>query len=298
MSDNSDDLSFGEQITRNMAISKRGEMPLRIVKLARSKRNKQEDTNNHSTRQVNENILGEGKLKKSDDSPKIQKPNNVLAENIGQYSTRTDISKHIPPTGKKVADSISYLLKILSDELDVPYNLERLRRVVANQVTSQDGHLKIEYIINTASQMGFRCDQVHIEKETIRKFSGILVIQYRELPNLIVSATGNEYLTCNSEEGYKDILTSQLEAEIFAEADCIEGFLLTKRNTLMTNRFNLGSFKPYVKKYNKEIIEIFVLSFFIQLVGLFGPLLIQQIIDKVVTKILSSLAVLGSAMIF
>ena len=157
----------------------------------------------------------------------------------------------------------------------------------------------MEYIINTASQMGFRCDQVHIEKETIRKFIGILVIQYRELPNLVISIAGNECLICNSEEGDKDIPISQLEADVFIERDYIDGFLLTKRNTLLTNRFNLGSFKPYVKKYKKEIIEIFILSFFVQLVGLFGPLLIQQIIDKVVNqRSLSSLAVLGSAMIF
>ena len=35
--------------------------------------------------------------------------------------------------------------------------------------------------------MGFRCDQVHIDKENIPKFTGIVVIQYEGSPNLVIS---------------------------------------------------------------------------------------------------------------
>ena len=298
VSDNCDELSFGDLIEDGMVISRRGEMPLRIIKLARSKEIGQEEYINISG-QVIEDIPNLNRINDSDNALVKNNTNSILARNIGQYSTKKSLPKHDPPQNQKPSDVIIYLIKILSDELDVPYNLERLRRVVANQVTSEESNIKIESIINTASQMGFRCDQVHIDKENIRKFNGIIVVQFEGSPNLVLSINGNECLICNSSEGHRDLLFSDFCTRLFSENESIDAFLLTKRNTLLTNRFSLSAFKPYIKKYKKEIIEILILSFFVQLVGLFGPLMIQQIIDKVVNqRSLSSLTVLGSAMIF
>ena len=57
-------------------------------------------------------------------------------------------------------------------------------------------------------------------------------------------------------------------------------------------------FVPLIKKYKKSLLLVFVASLFAQLFGLAVPLLIQQIIDKVLTQgNLSSLNILGFAMI-
>ena len=298
VSDNCDQLSFGELIDKDMVVSRRGEMPLRIIKLVRSNGFKQEENADGSV-QAFEDMPNTNKADERNIDLNKNITNSILARNIGQYSTKKSLNQHSIPHNQQPSNAIIYFIKILSDELDVPYNLERLRRVVANQVNNQDKNIKIESIINTASQMGFRCDQVHLDKENIPKFTGILVITYEERPSLVISISGNECLMCNAEDGYRDLLLSEFSAKLFQDNESIDAFLLTKRNALLTNRFSLSSFKPYIKKYKKEIIEILVLSFFVQLVGLFGPLMIQQIIDKVVNqRSLSSLAVLGSAMIF
>ena len=180
VSDNCDELSFGDLIEDGMVISRRGEMPLRIIKLARSKEIGQEEYIKISG-QVIEDIPNLNRINDSDNALVKNNTNSILARNIGQYSTKKSLPKHDPPQNQKPSDVIIYLIKILSDELDVPYNLERLRRVVANQVTSEESNIKIESIINTASQMGFRCDRVHID-ENIRKFNGIIVVQFEKAP--------------------------------------------------------------------------------------------------------------------
>ena len=65
-----------------------------------------------------------------------------------------------------------------------------------------------------------------------------------------------------------------------------------------TKRFGWNWFTPLLAKYKKPLILVFVSSLLAQLFGLGIPLLIQQIIDKVLTQgNLSSLNVLGTVMI-
>ena len=57
-------------------------------------------------------------------------------------------------------------------------------------------------------------------------------------------------------------------------------------------------FTPLLKKYKKPLVLVFIASLFAQLFALAIPLLLQQIIDKVLTQgNLSSLNVLAAAMI-
>ena len=60
----------------------------------------------------------------------------------------------------------------------------------------------------------------------------------------------------------------------------------------------LAGFVPLITKYRKSLILVFISSLLAQLFGLGIPILIQQIIDKVLAQgNLSSLNVLGSVMI-
>ena len=65
-----------------------------------------------------------------------------------------------------------------------------------------------------------------------------------------------------------------------------------------TTRLSWSWFVPLLKKYKKSLVIVFASSLLAQLFGLAIPLLIQQIIDKVLSQgNLSSLNVLGTAMI-
>ena len=76
-------------------------------------------------------------------------------------------------------------------------------------------------------------------------------------------------------------------------------FVLPRRiATTPTSRFGWNWFTPLLKKYKTALILVFISSLLAQLFGLAIPLLLQQIIDKVLTQgNLSSLNVLGTAMV-
>ena len=63
---------------------------------------------------------------------------------------------------------------------------------------------------------------------------------------------------------------------------------------LLKTRFGLSWFLPAIRKYKSTLFQVVIASFFVQLLALFNPLLIQQIIDAAITQgNIKSLNVLG-----
>ena len=76
-------------------------------------------------------------------------------------------------------------------------------------------------------------------------------------------------------------------------------FVIPRRSaSTPTVRFGWNWFTPLLEKYKRSLALVFIASLLAQLFGLAIPLLIQQIIDKVLTQgNLSSLNVLGTVMV-
>jgi ATP-binding cassette subfamily B protein len=73
---------------------------------------------------------------------------------------------------------------------------------------------------------------------------------------------------------------------------------LERSATTPKARFGLSWFLPAIKKHRNALLQVLITSFFVQLLGLFNPLLIQQIIDAVISQgNFSSLNVLGTLLV-
>ncbi|MBD0388537.1 MAG: peptidase domain-containing ABC transporter, partial [Nostoc sp. C3-bin3] len=64
----------------------------------------------------------------------------------------------------------------------------------------------------------------------------------------------------------------------------IRVLLLSATKETPQERFSLRWFIPYLSKHRRVLIEVFVASFFVQLAALANPLVVQLIIDKVITQ--------------
>ena len=56
----------------------------------------------------------------------------------------------------------------------------------------------------------------------------------------------------------------------------------SRRPTTATKRFDISYFFPFLQRYRRSLVLVFVASLFIQIFSLAQPLIIQQIIDKVI----------------
>lgn len=287
-SGNCNGLKFGDRIERAESMQQRGDLPLRILKVKLSTaRNIKTSTSRDSVHEANKPV-----------QPILQSTKNILARDIGQYDTYQAASTIKVPEKATASESLVFLVSILCDELDYPFNRDRARRISENECANQDESLLPQQIVRASAQLGLRCDKLKLNELNLHQQDGVIAANIGPISILVISCNPSSALCCDHIHGYITYQTQDLSNLLFSSESEIDAFLITKRNRLLTNRFDLSLFKPYVLRYRKEIVEVLLLSFFVQLVGLFGPLIIQQIIDKVINqRSLSSLSVLGGALL-
>ena len=125
-----------------------------------------------------------------------------------------------------------------------------------------------------------------------------------QVPSMIPWKGGFALVVASSERGLKlaspkhgmvSLSTSDLETN-FPEG--IELLLMERSNATPEQNFGPGWFWPALKRYRGVLTQVLAASFVVQLFTLANPLLIQVIIDKVITqRSLDTLQVLGIALV-
>ena len=70
--------------------------------------------------------------------------------------------------------------------------------------------------------------------------------------------------------------------ELEEEQSTCRAVTFSRRPTTATKRFDSSYFFPFLQRYRRSLVLVFVASLFIQIFSLAQPLIIQQIIDKVI----------------
>ncbi|QNI49961.1 type I secretion system ABC transporter/ HlyB family [Synechococcus sp. RS9915] len=112
---------------------------------------------------------------------------------------------------------------------------------------------------------------------------------------LVVASSEQGLRLASPKHGMVTVAPDQL-AESFPEG--IELLLMERSNATPDQKFGPGWFWPALKRYRGVLIQVLAASFVVQLFTLANPLLIQVIIDKVISqRSLDTLQVLGIALV-
>ena len=65
-------------------------------------------------------------------------------------------------------------------------------------------------------------------------------------------------------------------------SDSVSVLICRKTDITPEKKFGLSWFLPAIRRHKRSLIEVFIASFFVQLFQLMNPLIVQQIIDKVI----------------
>ena len=121
------------------------------------------------------------------------------------------------------------------------------------------------------------------------------LINYKNKPYLIKDSDEKSILITDDKN---DFIKLDNENILEKFVDDIEVVLIEKSNLTKTKRFGPAWFMPVLKKYKSVLIQVLAASFVIQVFTLASPLIIQLIIDKVITqRSLDTLQVLGIALV-
>jgi len=213
-----------------------------------------------------------------------------------------DSEEEIPPEGRRQATSYPWFrgvgpldspiaaFRMVSEHLGLPFRRELLRRVFSDHV-KRHGEASLPLAGAVAESLGLSTQLLEVKTDVINRLdaplmvrwgNGLAVIYRTSLKSVVIGipAVGNQ----------------ELSMAEFQEQWGEEGEVLTLKMTDLTpqKKFGFSWFVPSIVHHRVVLLEVLLASFFVQLFGLVNPLLIQQVIDKVIINSnRESLGVLG-----
>ena len=184
--------------------------------------------------------------------------------------------------------------QMLAVELKLPFRKDAIEKILRDALRrGQTPDLQL--CGNIAAMMGLHVSGVRVAASQGTRLQTPALIPWKQGFALVRAANAHGLHLASPRDGLVLVPPADLP-EVFPEG--IELLLLERRNTSPDERFGFAWFWPALRRYRGILGQVLLASFVVQLFGLANPLLIQVIIDKVISqRSLDTLQVLGIALV-
>ena len=280
---------ISEKINEDENLNIREPFPARLIEIDRelyksfyllnkSKNTSQEVQN--LTKPVN-SIIEENQ---APDNPEIS---NI---NVGQFDKNKKF-EIIRASG--YVKEILACMKMLCRELNIPFRKDTIEKILRSAL-SDGKEPTMELCGAISSMLGLNATGIRLASSTGVRLKFPSLIKIKNSFGLVKESNSKGLVIASPSEGLIKIKASELSTYFEEGIDII---LLEKKNTTPDQNFGIGWFIPALKKHRRVLIQVLFASFIVQLFTLANPLLIQVIIDKVISqRSLATLEVLGIAL--
>ncbi len=272
-------------------ITTRGPLPARILKIPSLTFEKI-----IQTKLINNNIDDSSFQLTNIDSSKIKDAEDLLEESfekVGQYNQdkKFKIYKGKGPVKESMA-----CLKMLANELNLPYRVDSIEKILLDTIR-RGKKPTIEILGGITSMMGLHTTSTKVAPNLGTRLPKNSIINWGESFALVKESNSKYLEIVSPSEGLINLKPDQL-SEAF-EKGFIELLLVEKNDQTPESKFGLNWLLPAINRYRNVLLQVLLASFVVQLFGLANPLMIQVIIDKVISqRSLDTLQILGIALVF
>jgi ATP-binding cassette subfamily B protein len=205
--------------------------------------------------------------------------------------------------GNGPVDAPMAVLRMLARYFDLPFRKDVIQRIIEDQLrrkedtSTESQTIGLIQLAAVSDLIGLRATSINVVEKQIGRIQLPAIALIEDEPIIIWSADmAGQVLIGNPTSGQKTIQIAEIGGKVDDEK--IQVLTIERSKVAPKKRFGLSWFLPAVKQHKSALIQVGVASFFVQLFGLLNPLLIQQIIDAVISQgNLSSLNVLGTLLI-
>ena len=202
-------------------------------------------------------------------------------------------------SGEGPVESPMAALRMLARYFDLPFRKDVLKRILEDQIQrdATGAGIGLLQLAAISDLMGLRASQLNVNDAQIQRLQLPALAMGENGPVVLwASDMAGQLLVSDPTSGQGSIAISSLagrDEEGNLSVLCIERSQKTPKK-----RFGLAWFLPALKQHKGVLVQVLVASFFVQLFGLLNPLLIQQIIDAVISQgNVSTLNVLGTLLV-
>ena len=176
----------------------------------------------------------------------------------------------------------------------VPFRRDALQKVLEDQFR-RDKSLSLELLAGLMELMGLKSQLGSVDSRYLGSLEAPALLMLEGSPVVVFAVKRDALVLGHPRRGLQQLPIAEVQQQLGESVN----FVLPRRvSSTPSSRFGWGWFTPLLGKYRRALVLVFVASLLAQLFGLAIPLLIQQIIDKVLSQgNLSSLNVLGGLMV-
>jgi ATP-binding cassette, subfamily B, bacterial HlyB/CyaB len=190
-------------------------------------------------------------------------------------------------SGKGELNTAFACFQMVTKHLGIPFRREVVRRILTEQVKRQ-GVISFQVTAYLAELIGLKAQLVEIPVASLTRTPTPALIRYGENFAVLYAADANTMVVGVPSKGIVRCKPAQLVEQLDIDPTNFPPqarvLLLSATNETPQERFSLRWFLPYLSKHRRVLIEVFIASFFVQLAALANPLVVQLIIDKVITQ--------------
>jgi subfamily B ATP-binding cassette protein HlyB/CyaB len=184
--------------------------------------------------------------------------------------------------------------QMLAAELQLPFRRDAIEQILRDALRRQQDP-DLQLCGNIAASMGLHVSGVHVQSQQGTRLQSPALIPWKTGFAVVRAANALGLHLASPRDGLVTVAPDDLD-DAFPEGIAL--LLLERRNTTPEQRFGFAWFVPALKRYQGILFQVLLASFVVQLFSLANPLLIQVIIDKVITqRSLDTLQVLGLALV-
>ncbi|NMG09866.1 peptidase domain-containing ABC transporter [Brasilonema sp. UFV-L1] len=199
--------------------------------------------------------------------------------------------------GKGQLNSAQACFQMLAKHLEMPFRKEVVRRIFNDQM-KRNGVISFHLCAYLAELTGLKAQLVDVPTSAVTRIPTPALIHYGDGYAVVYEASDHNIVVGVPSKGILRFKPAEFITHLQVEESNyppqFRVLLLAATPATPRQRFGVRWFLPYLSRYRRVLIEVFVASFFVQLAALANPLVIQMIIDKVITQnSMSTLHVLG-----
>ena len=185
-------------------------------------------------------------------------------------------------------------LQMLAAELRLPFRRDAIEKILRDSLRRGQSP-DLQLCGNIAAMMGLHVSGIHVDANQGTRLQAPALVPWKDGFALVRAANARGLQLASPCDGLVTVAPEELE-EVFP--DGFDLLLVERRNSTPEQRFGFAWFWPALKRYRGILFQVLLASFVVQLFSLANPLLIQVIIDKVISqRSLDTLQVLGVALV-
>ena len=196
-------------------------------------------------------------------------------------SAKAKAIKYPVTRGRGDVGSSLACFSMIAQHLNMPFKRDVVERVLRNQ-SERLGQLSLTACGAVADLVGLRPQLAKVPASAIARLPKLGLIQWRDGFAILYEASSQEYVLGVPADNKLIRYSPQTFEEIWGPEG--EILLLEKTNQTPQQKFGLGWFIPSLKKYGGVLSIVLLASLFVQVFGLANPLMVQVVIDRVISQ--------------